>query len=93
MIEEESEEDEESEGEVEGGSVGTRKSLGSNRVQPDDTSDDLSPIIEDTEEEEEEEEEGSSGHGGDGGKDEEDGDLDDESADWNADEASAPPKD
>ena len=80
-IEEESEEDEESEGEVEGGSVGTRKSLGSKRVQPDDTSDDLSPIIEDTEEEEEEEEEGSSGHGGDGGKDEEDGDLDDESAD------------
>lgn len=77
-IEEESEEDEESEEEVEGESVGTRKSSsGSNRIQPDDTSDDLSPIIGDTEEEEE----GSNGHGGDGGKDEEDGDLGDESAD------------
>lgn len=80
------EEDEES-GEEEARSVRSRKSSSSGRAtshsQSDigsgvmDASDDLSPIIEDTEEEER-----SSGHGGgEGGEDEEEGDLENESAD------------
>lgn len=83
-IEEESEEDEELEEEGEGAeSVGSRslrqRATGSNQSDIGsgviDTSDDLSPIIEDTEEEEER----SSDHGGD--EDEEEGDLENELAD------------
>uniref|UniRef100_A0A8C4H927 Cadherin domain-containing protein n=1 Tax=Dicentrarchus labrax TaxID=13489 RepID=A0A8C4H927_DICLA len=87
-IEEESEEDEESgeEEKEEAKGVGSRKSSSSgraaNHIQSDissgviDDSDDLSPIIEDTEEEEEER---SRGHGGEEDKDEEEGDLENES--------------
>ncbi|XP_038592054.1 sodium/potassium/calcium exchanger 1-like [Micropterus salmoides] len=83
--EEENEESGEEEEEAKG--AGSRRSLSSRRatkhIRSDissgviDTSDDLSPIVEDTEEEEEEEEERSSSHG----EDEEEGDLENESAD------------